>query len=302
MANRARGRDNQISSADFVRQFAHYRRVAETDPVFVTNHGRETHVMMAIEAFASLSDGRGSAAGLDVTRVADEMAESLAYWTSDALVMCDRQLKIIFMNRVAEAKCQAIASSSVGRNLREVLPAIVHTLFDLQLLRTERDNEPTMSDVPSPFTEGSWLHLRTYPWRDRIVVGFRDITEDVMRHRVADVESALVEAMSIHGGVGYAVLSVRGTIDRTNRALAQMVELPEDRLVGLPIVNLIDSYDRTSFRASFEAVMRGEQSLHQRVGLAGNKETVDVTCTQLKGAYGGEGAVAMFTHASANQS
>jgi len=40
--------------------------------------------------------------------------------------------------------------------------------------------------------------------------------------------------------------------------------------------------------------------MHRRVTLVGSKEPVEVTCTQLNGGYGVEGAIALFSRSSAH--
>lgn len=45
---------HSVSSAQFVRDFGEYKNIARREPVTITDHGRETHVMIAIEEFTRL--------------------------------------------------------------------------------------------------------------------------------------------------------------------------------------------------------------------------------------------------------
>lgn len=198
------------SAAEIVRSFSHWRDVAGKQPVFITNHGRETHVLLDIDDYHGLRAEESS--GPAGARSDSEDLVGLAKWIEDALLVCDRELRVEYVNRVASAVCRTAASDLIGRSLLEALPAITGTLMEVHTRRTVLSGQPSAADIPSPFSDGAWLHFQSFPLGSRNILMFRDITEDVQRHRLADVKAAMLEAMTVHGGVGYVRLSVRGTI------------------------------------------------------------------------------------------
>ncbi|WP_066554868.1 type II toxin-antitoxin system prevent-host-death family antitoxin [Croceicoccus bisphenolivorans] len=289
---------NQVSSvtataAEVVRSFSHWRDVASKNPVFITNHGRETHVLIDIEEYRELTGPKGTA-----TRSNGDDLIGLADWIDEALMICDHDLRIEYANRVAGAVCRKPATDLVGRLLVDVLPSVAGSLMEVHARRTVVGGEPSAADIPSPFHDGGWLRFQSFPLGSRNVLMFRDITEDVQRHRLADVKTSILEAMSVHGEVGYVRLSVRGTIERIDAPFSSMVELDEQRLIGITLADLVIRDQRVDFRDRLETVMQGGPPQRMRVGFLSNSGGVahaHVSIVQLHGAYGAEGAVVMMT-------
>ena len=168
--------DIGVPAANFVRSFSKWRDEALVKPVFVKNHGRITHALVAIDQFVQMNEDRDG-------RKADDNPFELAEWIDEAIIICDRDLVVESMNRVASAACRMSASQCVGRNLYECLPQLRGTLFDVHLMRTVQANESTSADIPSPLREDGWLRLQSFPLHERNVLMFRDITEEVETKR-----------------------------------------------------------------------------------------------------------------------
>lgn len=280
------------TAAEVVRAFSHWRDVASDKAVFITNHGKETHVLLDIEKYRELTSDSGKSVGNGNELV------GLAEWIDEALVICDSDLRIQYANRVAGAICRKNSTEFAGRLLVEALPSVAGSLMEVHARRTVVGGEPSAADIPSPFKEGAWLRFQSFPLAGTNVLMFRDITEDVQRHRLADVKTSILEAMSVHGEVGYVRLSIRGTIERIDDPFARMVELDEDRLMGIALVDLVTREDRVVFRDTLEGVLRGGPPQRMEVGFLNNSGKVayaKLSIVQLHGAYGAEGAVVMLT-------
>jgi len=281
------------TAAEVVRSFSHWRDVATKKPVFITNHGRETHVLVDIAEYREMTGPKGAVSlsnGNDLV--------GLAEWIDEALMICDTDLRIEYANRVAGAVCRKQAGELVGRLLVDVLPSVSGSLMEVHARRTVVGGEPSAADIPSPFSDGAWLRFQSFPLGNCNVLMFRDITEDVQRHRLADVKASILEAMSVHGEVGYVRISLRGTIERIDEPFGRMVELEESRLIGISLADLVAREQRASFRESLEKVMQGGPPQRLRVGFLSNSGAVayaKVSIVQLHGAYGAEGAVVMLT-------
>lgn len=289
---------NELSSvvataAEVVRSFSHWRDVASKSPVFITNHGRETHVLLDIGEFRDLIGPKGAS-----NRSNGNDLIGLAEWIDEALVICDQDLRIEYANRVAGAVCRRPTGDMIGRLLVEVLPSISGSLMEVHARRTVVGGEPSAADIPSPFSEGAWLRFQSFPLGGTNVLMFRDITEDVQRHRLADVKAAIIEAMSVHGEVGYVRLSVRGTVERVDQPFCDMVELDEQRLIGITLADLVVRDQRVLFRDRLESVLQGGAAQRLQAGFLSNSGKVahaKLSIVQLHGAYGAEGAVVMLT-------
>ena len=286
-------RSSGVPAANFVRSFSKWRDEALVKPVFVANHGRITHALIGIDQFEKLSEGHG-------TQAADVNPFELAEWIDEAVIVCDRDLVVESMNRVASAACRMSSSHCVGRNLYDCLPQLRGTLFDVHLMRTVEANESTSADIPSPLREGGWLRLQSFPLHERNVLLFRDITEEVERHRLADVKAALIEAMAVHNAIGYVRVTVSGQIERVDEPFCDLLGVREDRLRGANLVELVSREKRVEFKSALQEAMSGEgprRLVSSFISNGGETDEVVAAIVQLRGAYGAEGAVILLTPA-----
>ncbi|MGX7894803.1 PAS domain-containing protein [Tsuneonella sp. HG222] len=293
------GLPNAATAAEFVRQFASYRRTALSEPVFITNHGKPSHVLLDIGKYQALAEN-GSEGGHDDQELVDSVMTALADASNEALVICDFALRCVYLNAAATSLLGITTRNSIGRLLSDLAPRLQGTLLDHQLRRTRQTREVMRADLPSPWIPGNWLHTHTYTAFNRVVLGCRDITDDVENNRFADVKATLLEVMNVHGSVGYARLSNRATIDKASDTLANAVSLPSERMIGVPFVNLIELADRAAFREKLESVLRDGKTLKDSVNLISNEGSgtrVDLAVQQLSGAYGTEGALVLLTFA-----
>jgi PAS domain S-box-containing protein len=120
----------------------------------------------------------------------------------------------------------------------------------------------------------------------------------MQRHRLADVKSAILKAMGVHGGVGYVRVSMRGFIDVVNDSFCAMVGLTADRLANVPVADLVALPARPHFREKMELVLRGGGDMRfatQFLSNDGSFVPIDAAIARLQGIYGTEGAVIVMT-------
>ena len=287
-----------VSAADLVRTFAACRDRAAVAPLFISNHGRNTHVLVGIDQFNHMAE----AAPPETLETAGQGIVELADWMDDAVIIADQTLCVVFANRVAHAICRKRPGALNGRLLAAELPQFAGSLLEVHARRTLVSSEPSAADLPSPFTENAWLRFHTFPIGDQVVMILRDITDEVQRERLGDVKEALLQAMETHGEIGYVRISLRGTIEHVDQPFCSMLALPEARLLDLPIVDLVTTSGRPDFRAATDEVIRGGPP--RRIGtslLANEGGAIEVTAAlaPLRGAYGTEGAVIVVTRSAA---
>ncbi|WIA57357.1 PAS domain-containing protein [Sphingobium sp. WTD-1] len=283
-----------VTAADLVRGFSECRDMATRAPLYITHHGRATHVLLGVNEFRALKAQSGNAH----QESAEEKLFALADWVDQAVIICDQDMRVNFVNRVASAICRKPAGQLVGFMLDAVLSSMNGSLMEVHVRRTVSGGEPSAADVPSPFADGAWLRLQSFPLGRSTVIMFRDITEDVRRHRLADAKAAIIEAMTVHGDVGYVRLSVRGTIDSIDVPFTDMLSLPRERVMGIQLTDLVITHARAAFRQALERAMQGQgaQCVHTTL-LRNRGDTVAVKASivALQGAYGTEGAVVLVT-------
>lgn len=287
-------RRRSVPAAELVRNFAHWREVGTREPVMVTHHGRETHVFMGMDRFRTMSVGDDGAATLDRTV---ELADRI----QQGLVLCRTDLRVDYVNGVALAMAKRWDRHLEGQSLWDGFPELAGTLTEVHIRHSLSSGEASAADIPSPFREGVWLHVQTFPFAGGVALLLRDITADMQRHRLADVKSAIVKAMNVHGGVSYVRVSMRGFIDVVNDSFCAMVGLSGDRLVAVPVADLVELSARPRFRERLEQVLRGEGDIRfvtQLLTNDGAVTPVNAAIARLHGIYGTEGAVIVITPVS----
>jgi len=291
-------REYHVTAAELVRNFAQSREMARRHPVHITHHGRETHVLCEAEHYRELLEESLRVAGADPLADIEGPIFSFADWIDDALVICDRELRIVYANRAAVALIGTDATSMRNRSLRHAHSGLADSLIEIHAARTYRLKEPSAADLPSPFCKENWLRFQCFPLADRVILKFRDITEDVRSHRKADVKRAILQAMDDHGGVGCLKTSVRGTISQVNEPFCRMVQLPGQRLIGMAVSDLVLPADRHLVHGLIEESLRADGKHVVDVRLRnqhGAPTAVRFSLVQLMGTYGAEGVVMLVT-------
>ncbi|MEO7468478.1 MAG: PAS domain-containing protein [Sphingobium limneticum] len=284
-------RRRSVPAAELVRNFAHWREVGSREPVMVTHHGRETHVFMGLDRFRTMAVGHDEAPAPDRTF-------ELAARMHQGLVLCGPDLAITYVNGVALAMAKRWDRDLEGQSLWNAFPELAGSLTEAHIRHSLSSGEASGADIPSPFRDDVWLHVQTFPFAGGVALLLRDITADMQRHRLADVKSAILKAMGVHGGVGYVRVSMRGFIEVVNDSFCAMVGLAADRLADVPIADLVELPSRPLFRERLERVLRGEGDMRFATQLLTNEGVlapVDAAIARLHGIYGTEGAVIVVT-------
>ncbi|WHO37115.1 PAS domain-containing protein [Sphingobium sp. AP49] len=284
-----------------MRNFAHWREIGARRPLLITHHGRETHIFMGLDQFRDL------AVSDQKTQSPDRLRE-LAARMAQGLILCRADFRIDHINTVALAMAKRWDRQLEGQILWDALPEFAGTLTEAHARHSQTSGETSAADIPSPFRPESWLHVEAFPFAEGIALLLRDITSDMQRHRLADVKSCILKAMSVHGGVGYVRLSSRGFIEFADASFCSMIGLPGERLTNAYMADLIELPRRPVFRQELEEVLRGEGDRRIDARLLTNDGSllrIEGALVQLRGTYGTEGAVMVMTHSptqSANES
>ncbi len=289
----------EVTVAELIRQFAYWRKFSERTPISITNHGHVTHVMMGTEAFSAMRQTDNSLARNAPHNNLDHLLiTEMIDWLPLGVIICDDAMVVRKASRVVSAMTHAKADAISGQSLWATFPALVGTLFQTYIQRAMASGEPCSADLPSPFRDGHWIHLAAFSLGSGLCIVLRDITEEVMNNRLADVKEAIFHAMTVHGGVGYMRLSARGTIERIDEPLCKLVGLPAERLHHAKILDLVPLHARVAFREHLEHVLTGQgtvQFASELMSNGGGIVAVNCSMAELRGVYGGEGCVVVLT-------
>jgi len=285
----------QVTSAELVRSFAKWRDASQTAPVYITTHGRVSHVLAGARLHhqlirPSIEDGILSP---------DERLTGLGEWLKESLILCTPDEEILYANARARQYCH-LPPLRKGLTLTEAMPDLEGSVVQVQYRRTLATGEALNADIPSMFGEGRWTHLQTIPLGNRLVLLLRDITEEVERYRMADAKEGMLEAISLHPDVSYARITPRGLIEKTDDSFEEWMGLAQDKLHGTRLQDLVMREQRLAFRGVLDKVFEENLPQQTEVQLTPNHSgvlSVKIAIVPLHGAYGMEGASVIMTRA-----
>ena len=284
----------EVPAADFVRRFGVWRDRAKDTPVFVTNHGRPTHVLLGIDRFDALNRTDHPRSEMDpVDRSVIEAFDKVR----ECVFIVDADLRILRANMAACSFLARPVHDVVGAPLNAVVPKLSESFVERNIKRTLTTGEHLAADVRSLTRDGVWLHVESVRVPAGVAVKFRDITEDVEAHRVADVKKCMIRAMEVDGSIGYARISPRGMIERADRVLTDLVGLSAENIQRVSICTMVLPARREEFRDKLEQVFETVDTLGFESCLltsSGGELPVRISMVALRGEYACDGAVALI--------
>ncbi len=282
-----------VTSAELVRSFAKWREISLTRPVHITTHGRVSHVLTGARLYQQFVESSDSESEL----IGDARLTGLSEWLKDGLILCNANEEIIYANQRVNHYL-GLEAIRIGARLTDIIPELEGSVMQAQYRRTLETREALTADMPTQRRKGRWVNFQSIPLGDRLVLLFRDITDEVERYRLADVKAAMLDAIGRHKDVSYVRLSRRGLIDMTDSSFEVWVGIAREKLMGIRLHDIIIREDRYSFRNALDKVLGENQASTQDFHLMPNKnEPLSVHCSMvpLRGAYGSEGATLIMT-------
>ncbi len=245
-----------VTAAEITRNFGMWQDRAGQAPLVVTHHGRPRVVMIAAEDYELLSrpaasEGIASQDGTALALLLERIDGGFAAF--------DAQLRLLRLNGAALVHIDRPADALIGRSLIELFPVLEGGPVPALLRRVARNGEPAMLDTPSLLRPGRLLRIRAFPWPGGLAVLFRDVAEEELAARALAEWVALAAAREAHGATAMARLSLRGTFDRVDPALAGLAGFAPERLLGVRLIDLLALPRRGAALGEIEAVLgRGE--------------------------------------------
>ena len=280
-----------VRASEFPRQFGHLSQTGKT--VFVTHHGRETHVLLPIgdyNEFIATANGDEQWAALS--------DQDLADWLPLMLIVTDESGAIVMANRTAHAMARKPKGSLPGCELFEALPALRQTVFENYYNRTVRTREPCSFELPALFGAETWHRAEIFRVPQGIALLARDVTEEIKTSRLADTKKTLIEALTAHGGIGHVWINVRGRIEQVDAVMSELLRLPFERVKNVPVVDLVPIGRRVMLRDIIEdALIQGNAQRFETEFLSNDGSTIPAVgaIKNVRGLYGSEGAVMVVT-------
>lgn len=289
----ARSQETQrVSAADFIRGFANWRLQSARKPVVVTHHGKDAHVLISLDDYRRLDEGKGS--GIDLRDSLAALVEAIR----DAVIVIDRDRRIAAVNPAASDMLEAAASDLIGRDLAEALPVLGGHLLFAHVNRMLDHRERFAGEVPGLLRPRQWLRAELVPVPVGGALVLRDISTAMDERSTGDTLRALGGAIEANGAIGHASISVREVVEDANQALLTMVGVDLSAIRRVRFSALIPAGERHGFSDALEDVFRTGAPARLASALVtrdGTALPVSLSIAERRGAYTGEGAVIVVT-------
>lgn len=283
----------RVSAAAFIRGFANWRMQAAREPVVVTHHGKDAHVLISLDDYRRL-DGEGAAEVADLQQSLAGLVESIR----DGVILIDRQWRIAAINPAASDMTEVAAARLLGEDIRAALPRLASNILLHHLVRLIDFRERFAGDLPAIFRLRQWLHVELVPVPVGGAIILRDVSEAMDHHAAADARQAMANALEAHGTIGHARLSVRETVEVANDALTALVGVDAAAIRRVRFSALLALGQRQAFAEALESVFRAGAPVRIASEMVTrDRSTVGVTLSiaEIRGPYASDGAIVLVT-------
>ncbi len=287
----------RVSAADFIRGFANWRLQSARKPVVVTHHGKDAHVLISLDDYRRL-DGKTAR---DVAAASDMLQDSLAGLVEsvrDAVILIDRQRRIVAVNPAASDMLEMPAADLIGEELTAALPSLGDSLILHHIVRLLDHRERFSGDLPGLLRPRQWLHVDLVPAPVGGAIMLRDVSGAMEDFAAGGMRAAMLEAVEVDGGIGHARISVREAVESANAMLTELVGVDPAAIRRVRFSALLPVGQRAAFVEALESVFRsGDRAriASQMVTRDGGVVAVNLTIAEVRGPYASDGAVILVT-------
>jgi len=289
----------RVSAADFIRGFANWRLQSAREPVVVTHHGKDAHVLISLDDYRRLDGDPAS-----VADTADRLQQSLAGLVEsirDGVILIDRQWRIVAANPAVCDMLERSCADLIGAPLTTAVPRIEGSLLAQHLVRLIDHRERFSGDVPEILRPRQWLRVDLVPAPVGGALILRDISDALNDFAANDARQALLTAVEVEGKIGHARISVRETVEAANDTLLEMLGVDAAAIRRVRFSTLLAIGCRAAFVEGLEELFRLGQSVRlasQIVTRDGDVIGVTLTIAEVRGPYASDGAVVLVTRRS----
>ena len=286
----------RVSAADFIRGFANWRLQSAREPVVVTHHGKDAHVLISLDDYRRL-DGDPADVADTVNRLEQSLA-GLVESIRDGVILIDRQWRIVAANPAACDMLERSCADLIGEALTTAVPRIEGSLLAQHIVRLIDHRERFSGDVPDVQRPRQWLRVDLVPAPVGGALILRDVSDALSDFAANDARQALLTAVEVQGEIGHARISVREAVEAANDTLLEMIGVDAAAIRRVRFSAFLAIGHRAAFAEGLEELFRSGQPVRlasQIVTRDGDATDVTLTIVEVRGPYASDGAVVMVT-------
>lgn len=286
----------RVSAADFIRGFANWRLQSAREPVVVTHHGKDAHVLISLDDYRRLDRDPGEVA--DTANRLQQSLAGLAESIRDGLILIDRQWRVVAANPAASDMLDRSSADLIGEPLMTAVPRFEKSLLAQHVVRLIDHRERFSGDIPDILRPRQWLRVDLVPTPIGGAIILRDVSGALAGFAERDARQSLLTAIEVQGEIGYVRISVREAVEAANEALLQMLGVDAVAIRRVRFSALLVAGCRPAFAEGLEQLFRSGQPIRltsQIVTREGAAIDVTLTMTEVRGPYASDGAVVLVT-------
>lgn len=289
--------DFNVPAASLQRSFGMWREQAAKGPVYITHHGRPSHVLMSHDHYLGLMGPDAKSSSEDDLSVSKK---NILEDIDQGVLIVDNRSRVIYVNRIY---CEHVGMTSdqlVDRQLREIFPALTGSIFMRHIEAALRFAKRSTLRGRSVLRNDCWLCVDAFPVPAGAAVLLRNISEEVVNERRTLIRQAMEQALDLHDQTALVILSPRGGLERTNAAFASLIGATQQSLADASIFDVIAVRRRPDFRHDFERAFRDFAPVRISSALLardGGETPVEVAIVPVQGEFAVEGAVGVIVAA-----
>lgn len=284
----------RVSAADFIRGFANWRLQAAREPVVVTHHGKDAHVLISLDDYRRLDRESPQIDRLPAS------FPGIVDAVRDGIIVIDTAWRITMLNPAAGDMIERPAAALIGQELAAALPGLQSNLLHSHIHRLLVHRERFSGDIPGLLRPRQWTHVDLVPVPVGGALIVRDISAAMDDITASDTREAMLAAIEAQGTVGHARITVREMIEDANEALTALVGVDASAIRRVRFSALLAMGERAAFAEALEGVFRSGSPTRLASALVTREGTaipVLLSMAERRGAYASDGAVIVVTRA-----
>lgn len=264
-----------VSAAELRRNFGVWQERAFASPIVVVRHGKPRLVLSSAAQFFAEASGANASQDAAILNAYAGIPEH----SSEALVVLNRDLNVLAVNRILEDLAGRHASNIVGRPVIELFSDPARDLVMGHLKHVLYSGTPAQFDVPSVLVEGRHYGFSVFPHAHGVAALI------VNRSGEAALRDELETYRSLAAGVALAVdlahlrLNARGAVEDANSHFARITGLRDAASARPPFLDLVAVQNRPQAADALDVVLAGGAPQRLQIALLGAERSLAVDLT-----------------------
>ena len=168
----------------------------------------------------------------DASRGGEQRPSAILEGIGDAFWALDREWRLTYFNRAAEAFFGQRRADVLGRPIWEVYPTLAGSEFERRYRRAMAERTTEEFEGPSGARPGCWLDVRAFPTPEGLGVSFRDVTNRRRAEQALVEREAHLAAIFGQAAAGFAEVDLEGRFVRVNDRYCELVGRSRTELLG----------------------------------------------------------------------